>query len=102
MPTYEYYCGVCEALNVVESSYSSRPNEVPCRELECTGVAIYRISAPNLMLKEAMLDGTKRKGWDSMREASKLNKQRALQNNEKDKKRIEGEIRKLGVKVSKE
>lgn len=95
-PTYEFHCEVCESITVEQFSMSARPDSIEC---VCGGKSHYRISAPNLMLKEAMLDGTKRKGWAEMREASKLNKEIGLQRTEQDKKRIEHQIKRLGVQV---
>lgn len=96
MPTYEFKCVECESINVEQFSMASRPDEIKCA---CGSPAKYMISAPNLVLKEAYLDGTRRKGWAELREASALNKEIGLQKTDKDKKRIEKQIKQLGVRV---
>jgi putative FmdB family regulatory protein len=97
MPTYTYMCDICETECSELFPMASRPDTVKCPE--CGGEAEYRIAAPGLVLKEAFLDGTKRKGWAEMKEASKLNRQMSVQPDRKDKDRIAGQIRQLGVKV---
>lgn len=96
-PTYDFYCTTCDSKTDHFSTYENRPEKIECA---CGGDAFYSISAPNLMLKGAFLDGTKR--FDKMREASKLNKEIGKQNNDADKKRISNEIRKMGVKLRKD
>lgn len=58
------------------------------------------ISAPNGM-RAAYPDGTKRKGFAVMKEASKLNVA-ASQASPSARKEIEKEIRKMGVRISKD
>lgn len=57
------------------------------------------ISSPN-STKASFVDGHRRKGWDKLKEAASLNKQRAVAR-EDTKKELTKEIRKLGVGVEK-
>lgn len=77
---------------------ADRPEEITCA---CGGRANREFAMPNLMIKEAYPDGIKRKGFAEMREASKLNKISGATRDEKDKKRIANEIRKMGVQLNK-
>jgi hypothetical protein len=76
---------------------ANRPEVIDCA---CGEKAHYRIAAPNLMLKEAFLDGTRR--FDKVREASALNKEMTKEKDSSGKKQIANEIRKLGVKLRKD
>lgn len=99
MPNYDYHCEECESINVENHPMTSRPETSVCA---CGGKSHYKISAPNLMIKEAFLDGTKRKGWAEMREASKLNKEMVTQKNTADRKKIEKQIKQMGVQIRKD
>lgn len=57
-------------------------------------------SAPNFT-RASYVDGVKRAGFQEFKEAAKLNKESAVSGNDK-KKEIAREIRKMGVRVSKE
>lgn len=100
MPNYEYYCMKCDITVTAQFPYDKRPEMVECTHCGNPG-AEYLISAPNLMVKEALPDGTKRKGWSDLKEASKLNKEMAVTKEDGNKKRIASEIRRLGVRFNK-
>ena len=96
MPTYSYQCDTCGSTTEEFHKYSERPDTITCA---CGGTAQHTITAVGLMVKEAYLDGTRRKGWSDMREASKLNKEKASARDDKSRKEIANQIRKLGVKI---
>jgi len=96
MPNYVYACNVCGSTTEEFFKYSERPDNITCA---CGGVANHTITAVGLMVKEAYLDGTKRKGWSEMKEASKLNKEIGKAKDDKEKKQIANQIKKLGVQV---
>lgn len=98
MPNYDYVCETCESVTVENFRMAERPEEITCA---CGGRAPRVFAMPNLMIKEAYPDGIKRKGWAEMKESSKLNKQIALQKDDKEKTRIANEIRKMGVQIRK-
>ena len=95
-PNYTYSCNVCGSTTEEFFKYSERPDIITCA---CGGVANHTITAVGLMVKEAYLDGTKRKGWTEMKEASKLNKEKAVARDDKSRKEIAAQIKKLGVKI---
>ena len=92
MPTYEFQCTVCDSINVEQFRMAERPDHIKCA---CGGRANYIISMPNLMVKEAMLDGTRRKGFAELKEANKLNRERDNIRDSGKRKRIADEIKKL-------
>lgn len=96
MPNYSYSCTECASITEEFFKYSERPDTVQC---VCGGVANHTITAVGLMVKEAYLDGTKRKGWSDMKEASKLNKEIGKAKGDAEKKQIANQIRKLGVQI---
>ena len=99
MPTYTYVCEKCE--HVTDSFHKlsdPRPEQVPCEQ--CGDPARFRISAP-MVMQVALPDGTKRKGWQDLREASKLNRQRA-EASDSTRKEMTQEIKKLGYKFNTE
>lgn len=96
-PTYEYKCDTCESVTVELFKMADKPKEITCA---CGGTAPSIISLPNRAFREAYLDGTKRSGWDKLKEASKMNKEMANQKTEKNKQEIAKEIKKLGVKLT--
>lgn len=95
-PTYTYTCAICESATEEFYKYAERPETIKCL---CGGTASHTITATGLVMKEAFLDGTKRKGWEDLKEASRLNKEIGKQNNEEDKKKIASQIKRLGVQV---
>lgn len=96
MPNYTYTCIVCESATEEFYKYIERPDSIQCA---CGGTAFHTITAVGLMVKEAYLDGTKRKGWSDLKEASKLNKEIGKAKNDTEKKQIANQIKKLGVQV---
>lgn len=97
MPTYSYHCD-CGSETSHTCEYSKRPEIIICDGCGHES-AMYAISAPNVM-RTALPDGTKRKGWAEMREASKMNKQAAVAQGE-TKKELVREINKI-AKIRKE
>lgn len=96
MPNFEFKCQECESVTTEFFKIADRPEVITC---DCGGTAKFQLSAPNIM-GTALPDGTKRKGWAEMREASKINKQMANEKPE-NRKEMAKEIRKLGVKFDK-
>lgn len=96
MPNYSYQCTQCDSVTEEFYKYSERPDTTQCA---CGGVANHTITAVGLMVKEAYLDGTRRKGWADMKEASKLNKEIGKQKDDASKKQIASQIRRLGVQI---
>lgn len=92
---YEYFCESCQHVSVGNYLSSERPSTLACEE--CNGTAEYRISMPQIM-KVALPDGTRRKGFAELKEASKLNKLASAATDE-TKREIKKEIRKLGVRT---
>lgn len=99
MPNYDYICDDCESTTVENHLYSQRPDSTTCA---CGGKAEYVISMPNLMTKEAILDGIKRPGFAELRENNKLQRIADNVRDAGDKKKIAAEIRKLGGSNRKE
>lgn len=87
----------CQDCNHVWDSLiqrSERDSQWPCPE--CGGMGKRAVSAP-MVMTASYPEGTKRKGWADLKEASKLKIESA--NSRDDKKReIAKEIRKMGVK----
>jgi predicted nucleic acid-binding Zn ribbon protein len=96
MPNYTFICDVCESATEEHFRFADRPDTIQCA---CGGTAQHTITPVGLMVKEAYLDGTRRKGWADMREASKLNKEMGKQKDDKGRKEIANQIRKLGVDI---
>ena len=99
MPNYTYVCGECESSTEEFSRYADRPETVPCA---CGGVASHTITATGLVMKEAYIDGTRRKGFSEIREANKLQRELRGRGSETDKKMIRSELKKLKVETTKE
>lgn len=98
MPTYTYLCAECESSTEEFFKYSERPETVTCA---CGGTASHTITPVGLMVKEAYLDGTKRKGWADVKEASKLNREMNVTRDAESRKQIAQEIRKTGAQIRK-
>lgn len=97
---YSFWCQDCGAETIENYKYEERPQFVKC--LVCQGQAEYHINAPALMIKGAYRDGAKREGWSQLREAVALEKAQRVQKDGKEKARIAKQIKKLGVKLSKD
>lgn len=95
MPTYTYVCLECDHVTDHNCPYVERPEFVECSI--CGKQAEYKLGAP-LVMRASYHDGVKRRGYQDMREASKLNRQKA-QTTGQARKEIEKEIRKMRVKV---
>jgi putative FmdB family regulatory protein len=96
MPQYTFSCETCGSDTLEIFRMADRPDRISCA---CGGDAVRIIELPNLIIKEAYIDGTKRKGWAEMREASKLNIEIGKQKDDKGKKQIADQIKKLGVQI---
>lgn len=100
MPTYVYYCVDCErAQDAFYTLKETRPDTITCGY--CKGVANYQLRAP-MVLKASYLDGQRKKEWQDLREASKLNKAAATTSNEQEKKELQAEQQKIGYNFNKE
>jgi predicted nucleic acid-binding Zn ribbon protein len=97
---YSYWCTECGGETIENHKYETRPTVVVCSA--CGGEAEYHINAPALMIKGAYRDGAKRSGWSELREAVALEKSQRVQKDGKEKARIANQIKKLGVKLSKD
>lgn len=98
MPTYEFKCETCESITAEQFPMATRPSKVTCA---CGGTANYMISIPNVM-NVALPDGTKRRGFAELREASRLNRAMAGTSDGESKKEMEKELRKLNVDIKRE
>lgn len=92
MPTYDYDCEACGDTYDLLVPYAEREEQV-CPV--CAG-PVTRQFPSRMVLKASFPDGHKRKGWDKVREASKLNIEKAG-TRVSDRKEISREIKKLGV-----
>lgn len=100
MPTYTYWCNTCEKmLDAFYTLKETRPDLINCHQ--CNGVANYQLAAP-MVLKASYLDGQRKKQWQDLREASKLNKAAAQTPNEQEKKELQNEQKKLGYNFTKD
>lgn len=95
MPNYSYTCQDCESISDHIFSHASRPDNIKCA---CGGISTYTLYMPNINGKTSYLDGKKRKGWQDMKEISKLKVEAASSRSDK-KKEIAKEIKKLGGKT---
>lgn len=102
MPTYQYECTnhACQIYFEDLIPSDERDTKYPrCPGCHTEGSIRRKIAAPALMLN-ALPDGTRRKGWQDLREASKLNVKMAGLD-PKDRAEAKKEINKLGVKFEK-
>lgn len=100
MPTYTYWCNSCEEmLDAFYTLKETRPDQINCHH--CEGVANYQLSAP-MVLKASFLDGQRKKQWQDLREASKLNKAAAQTASEQEKKELQSEQKKIGYNFTKD
>lgn len=98
MPNYDYVCGNCEHREELIVPYSERlSREIPCEI--CGHRLEWQFPAPTVM-RASYVDGTKRKGWEDMRQANKLVKEAAVSKPETARE-IRKEIAKRKVKVEK-
>jgi hypothetical protein len=67
---------------------------------DCGAERWTRVYYPLHPTRASYPDGHKRKGWDSLKEAQKLEKQAAVEKNRDTKRAIKAEITKMGVKAS--
>ena len=101
MPNYSYECKVCAAGEelILFAKYEERDNQV-CPE--CSTPVTRQISAPNVM-RASYPDGTKRKGFQDLKEAAKLNREAAGEKaGSERRKEIVSQIRKMRVDISKD
>lgn len=100
MPTYVYYCVECEkATDAFYTLKETRPDSINCGQ--CGKPANYQLAAP-MVLKASYLDGQRRKQWQDVREASKLNRAAAATDNQQEKKELQAEQKKLGYNFTKD
>lgn len=100
MPTYVYYCVDCErAQDAFYTLRETRPDSINCGY--CGKPANYQLKAP-VVLRASYLDGQRRKQWQDLKEASKLNKAAAETSNEQEKKEMKEEQKKLGYNFTKD
>jgi hypothetical protein len=92
-PNYDFHCEQCDSTTIEHFKIAERPATIQCA---CGGTAKFQI-APTMVMQTALPDGSRRKGWAEMREASKINKAMAVAGSESTKKEMASEIRKLGV-----
>lgn len=101
MPTYVYVCEGCAASTDAFYSFKeTRPDSISCSYCE-GGIAHYQLKAP-VVLKASYLDGQRKKQWQDLREASKLNKAAAQTDNQQEKKELLDEQKKIGYNLTKE
>ncbi len=92
-PNYDFHCSQCDSTTIEHFRIADRPESITCA---CGGTAKFQIAA-TMIMQTALPDGTRRKGWSEMREASKINKAMAVTKNDSTKREMAAEIRKLGV-----
>ena len=91
-PTYTYRCEQCD--HVTDGFYrlsETRPDQVPCES--CGEQAQYTLAAP-LVMRASYPDGTKRKGFGDLKEASKINKMIAQTDDPEARKVLKKELKK--------
>lgn len=103
-PNYSYECTnwVCRISfvdNVPMAERDTHYTERECPSCREVGSVKRLLDMPNLM-QTALPDGTKRRGWNDLREASKINKQMAGLPPEQ-RGEASNEIKKLNVKFEK-
>lgn len=96
MPLYDYDCSKCDQHWADNVPYEKRL-EQKCPF--CGADAVYKFPAP-LIAKASFPDGHRRFG--AFKEANKLNREAIDSKDQKKKQEIAKEIRKLGVRVTKE
>lgn len=94
-PTYSYHCETCDD-NFEENVPIAMRETVKCGE--CGELATKLMTAP-MVLRASYVDGNNR--FAALKEAAKLEKEKAG-SSQKNRKEIVNEIRKLGVRTSKE
>ena len=100
MPTYLYPCSNCDHVTEVFYKLSEvRPDIQSCEV--CHEIAHYRIAAP-MVLKASYLDGQRSKAWKDVKEASRLNRDAAVESNPETKAGMEKEIKKIGYTFNKD
>lgn len=88
-------CGVQLELSRPMAECSVPPDtEVKC----CDSVKWRRVYEMPMQMKASYPDGLKRKGWTELKEAAKLEKERAVARTDAQKNEIAREITKMGVK----
>lgn len=98
MPTYLYRCTSCDETTDGHFKLTeTRPETVEC--ILCGEEARYELSAP-MVLKASYLDGQRKKKFQDLREASKLNKQAGEVNSTEERKALKTESKKIGYKLS--
>ena len=101
MPTYLYQCFECgDTTDGFFSLKEVRPEKIPCKS--CDAQAEYQIHGPQIIHRKSFVDGQKRKGWKDLREASKLNRLAAGEDDQKKKEEILKEGKKIGYNFVKE
>ena len=100
MPTYTYFCEECQHITDVFYKLSEvRPDIQSCEV--CGAVAHYQLAAP-MVLKASYLDGQRSKAWKDVKEASRLNRDAAVESNPETKAGMEKEIKKIGYTFNKD
>jgi putative FmdB family regulatory protein len=99
MPTYDWNCDECGHCWEFFVHYDKRDENYTCPE--CGGVNTTRQFPAPMIMTAALPDGVKRKGWDRMKEAAKLTREKAVTKSDSSRKEIANEIRKLGVRIEK-
>ena len=100
MPTYTYFCEECQHITDVFYKLSEvRPDIQSCEV--CGAVSHYQLAAP-MVLKASYLDGQRSKAWKDVKEASRLNRDAAVESNPETKAGMEKEIKKIGYTFNKD
>lgn len=100
MARYLFHCSSCDTDTDLDYPIGTRPDQAPCPV--CAKVAEYVLVPPGIMT-HSYLDGQKRKGYQDIREASKLNVEAASTDDPQKKKEIHAEIsNKLKVDIRKD
>lgn len=103
MARYLFRCDVCGTEEDLDYKIGTRPDTVPCTGVSCSGIAHFILIPPGTMT-HSYRDGQKRKGFQDMREAAKLNNLSAgLPEGSTERKEIDREIStKLKVDIRKD
>ena len=102
MPTYTYRCSSCQ--EITDGFFAlkdTRPDQIECKSQGCAGVAEYELSVP-MHMKASYLDGQRSKAWKDVKEASRLNRDAAVESNPETKAGMEKEIKKIGYTFNKD
>lgn len=94
MPNYDFYCGTCDRMEILNVSYENRDTSIHCNE--CGNLLVRQFPSP-MVARASYPDGTTKR-FKEFKEASKLNKEAAVAK-DSTKKEIRKELRKMKIDI---